>query len=223
MSGFSHRRGVTLIELAIVLGIIAILAALAVGTLDKVRSRASFSSVTNQVANEVRKARMESLKRGTYTAFIINTNTTGANPLTWYVIQASNTFMTNFRSSGFSPGGCTAPCAIISQGTLPGLPLTSFPASNIGYGSAPPAPFDGVNWNPTSGNKYCSFCLTSGANGWGAIEFSPGGEASFSASNDGTNFHTGQSFTLTSTADSVTRLKIIATIGHTGLIETFEK
>jgi prepilin-type N-terminal cleavage/methylation domain-containing protein len=221
----SHRtRGVSILELSIVLAIITILAGITVASLNAVRSRTTFSAVATNIVNEMRRARMQSMNRGMYTAFVVNTNLTGTNARTWWVIQTDKNFLTNFISSGFSPAGCVAPCVILSTGTLPGAPDTTFGLTSGSFRSIVPtttglpAPLATIPDNPSSGSKWCSFCLASGQTNWGAILFAPGGEAKFS---NGTGL--GQQLVLTNTRDNVTRAKLIAVLAKNGMIETFDK
>jgi prepilin-type N-terminal cleavage/methylation domain-containing protein len=209
------RRGVTLLELAVVLGIIAIMTALAVGSLQRVKSRASFSGVSNEVVSELKRTRIEALNKGVYTAFIINTNATGANANTWWGIQTTNGFdLPTFQSN---PWGCNTPpsCVILTNGTLP-TGISFGPAT--GYGAALPAPLNGIALAATS---KCSFCASSPA-GWGSVLFSPGGAPTFSNTPAGT----GQQFTLQGTLDTGTttpRIRTIAVVAKNGLIESYEK
>lgn len=201
------RRGVTLIELAIVLGIIAILMGLSVASLQAVRSRASFSGSTTEVVSELKRARMESFSRGTYTAFIIDTTTHQ-----WWGIQTTNAF----TLGTFTPASCTAPlCTMISSGRLP-TDITFGPTA--GYGVALPAPLSGIPTAPAANPRYCSFCAAAG--GRGSILFAPGGGAIFSAGPTGV---LGQQLTMTQTRDNVTRRKVVAIVERTGLIEAFER
>jgi hypothetical protein len=183
--------------------------ALSVASLQRVKSRASFSAVSTEVMNGVKRTRMEAMNTGQYTAFVVDLNT----PQRWFSIRTNNAF----DLATFSPAACNvATCQILAQGELPtGI---SF-GPTAGYGAALPAPLTGVPTNPASQPKFCSFCRTAGPANWGSVLFAPGGSVVFS---DGPAA-IGQQLTMTSTRDGITRYKAIAIVAKTGLIESYEK
>lgn len=207
------RRGVTLLELAIVLGIVAILMGLSVASLQAVRTRASYGSTSSEVIGAVKRARIEAINRGRYTAFILDRSGSGPNGLhRYWTIQTTNAFsLTTFSGN---PAACNTPpsCEILTSGTLPaGI---AFGPDN--YGAALPAPMGSI---ALANSSACSFCATSPSN-WGSILFSPGGAAAFSAAPAGI----GQQFTIVGTRDTnVARVKAVAVVARTGLIEAFDK
>lgn len=207
------RRGVTLLELAIVLGIIAILMGLSVASLQAVRTRASYSSVANEVVMAVKRARMEAITRGRYTAFILDRSGAGPNGLhRYWTIQTTNAF--NLTTFSTNPAACNTPpaCEILTSGTLPSG--VAFGPDN--YGATLPAPLGTI---ALANSSPCSFCATTPTN-WGSILFAPGGAAAFSATPAGI----GQQFTIVGTRDTVQpRVKAVAVVGRTGLIEAFDK
>ena len=198
------RRGVTLLEIAVVIAIIGILGALSVASLQSIRSRAVFGGAAGDLMGALRQTRSEALGRGQATAFIIDT--VGGQ---YWGIQTTSAF----DVTTFSP----ATSIYITDGSLP-RGVTFGPST--GYGAALPAPMTGI---PIS--TKCSYCVTSPA-GYGAIVFDPGGRATFSVGTGGiqaAGSGIGQQFTLTSTRDNVLRLMAVTIIGQTGAIESFER
>ena len=227
MKAVRARRGLTLIELAMVFALITILTAISVAALNGLKSRATFNATANEVVSMVRKTRIEALNRGTYTIFVINRNNPTApvsfpNQSYWSIQTDQpittpaelSTWLTAFASD--PTGTCTGlpGCAILQNGTLPGSPTASF-AGN--YGAALPAPF--ANFANASTNS-CTFC-NSTPSLWGAVMFSPGGGVVYSTPpTSGAGAH----FTLTGTRDVVVaRTKTIAIVARTGLVEAYDK
>jgi type II secretory pathway pseudopilin PulG len=223
MRAVRSNRGVTLIELAVVFALITVLTALSVAALNGLKSRASFSATSNEVVSMVRKTKIEALNRGTYTIFVINQNTTGASPLGYWSIQtdqpiatsaALKTWLNTFAGAPTSTCAGLPGCDILGSGSLPGGTTATFAGT---YGSALPAPFASL----ATMSSTCSFCTTSGPSNWGAVMFSPGGTVIFS--NEPTA-GPGAHFSLTGSRDiNVARVKTVAIIKRTGLIEAYEK
>jgi len=202
------RRGLTVLELMVVLGIVAVMAAMSLGAYDQITARADFSSVLANLVTSVRLTRSEAAGRGVATAFVVDTQNNR-----WWGVEAP----TGWTLAAFDPN---SPGALIASDTFPtGSGKTVFgPAT--GYGSALPAPFGTVpvisSQSPTF--PYCSFCDQ--ATGMGAIVFQPNGTTSFSGSLPAQRA-LGQQFTVESAADG--RTVLFAIIGRTGIVEVFDR
>jgi prepilin-type N-terminal cleavage/methylation domain-containing protein len=201
MTSQSHPRslGFTLLEMMTVVALIAITTGLAIGGIEFMTKRGSFTVAAGTVLGSLRSTQAEATGRGNYTAFVIDTN---GGQYWGFETDAG------FDVSTFSPSGLGT---VIVSGSLPSG--SSF--NDGGYGAALPPPFD---FTPvTTGNLlYCSFCL---ANGFGSILFQPGGAATFSGGVDG-GF---QQFTLTGVYGKGRRVILVAIMGKTGDVETFEQ
>jgi prepilin-type N-terminal cleavage/methylation domain-containing protein len=203
--------GFTLVEMAVVLAVIAVVAAIVLGGLEATRKRASYSGAVGDIVTSLRKTRAEAFGRGIYTAFIVDT--VGGR---WWGIEAPN----GITLSTFNP---SAPGTVILTGSLPNG--TTF-GPTAGYGVALPDPFAGIPvLSGQSPNfNYCSFCNTSQPNqGFGEILFEPAGSVQFSGGPPGV----GQQFTLqgtiqTSVGNSLQRTTAVAITAFNGVIEQFE-
>ncbi len=204
--------GFTLIELAVVLAVIGVVAAMVLGGIEAVRKRASFSGALGDITTSLRKTRAEAFGRGIYTAFIVDT--VGGR---WWAIEAPN----GISLSTFNP---SVPGTVILSGSLPNG--TVFGPTG-GYGLALPDPFAGIPI--LSGQlpnlNYCSFCNTGPPNqGFGEILFEPAGSVQFSGGPPGV----GQQFTLQGTVQSPSggasvRTSAVAITAFNGVIEQFEQ
>ena len=217
-----RRRGITLIELAIVLAIIGILVAITVASLGGLKSRTSFNAAANQVVSEVRRTRLESLNRGTYTVFVIDANTQN-----WYGAQTNTplnnpasvvTWLTTFAGA---PAACNAApgCLVFTRGQLPDWPSAFFPnATHPGTAySGLPAPLSAI-----TSTTACNFCMTTTPVRWGAVAFAPGGSVTFSVDPGAI----GGQFTMNGERDTVAaarRIKTVAIVSRDGLIEAYDK
>ena len=85
------RRGLTVLELMVVLGIVAVMAAMSLGAYDQITARADFSSVLANLVTSVRLTRSEAAGRGVATAFVVDTQNNR-----WWGVEAP---------TGWSPGG----------------------------------------------------------------------------------------------------------------------
>src|SRR4051794_28479504 len=83
----SPRGGFTLIEMAVVFAIIAIMSALAVASINGLTKQAAFSGVAGELVTGLRRTQQEATARGQYTAFILDT--TGGR---WWGIQTDASF-----------------------------------------------------------------------------------------------------------------------------------
>lgn len=209
-------RGFTLIELAIVLAIVSILAGLSLSALQAMKTRATFSNVSAEMAMAVRRTRAEAFGRGTPTAFVVDT--VGKR---WWSLEAPG----GVNLDSFDPtlalfdANATLQARLITSGKL-GTAASFGPSA--GYGVALQAPFAAIPVLSTQSPAlpYCSFCRASGTNtGFGVIQFSPAGRTTFSGGPAGL----GQQFTLTGLSGNATRTVLVAVVARTGAVEIQEK
>ncbi|MEK7833417.1 MAG: prepilin-type N-terminal cleavage/methylation domain-containing protein, partial [Acidobacteriota bacterium] len=71
LSRQGQRRGFTLLEIAVVLAIIALLAALTLNALDGLRAQSLYSQNAGDLLAVIRRTRNEAFARGEQTAFIV--------------------------------------------------------------------------------------------------------------------------------------------------------
>jgi prepilin-type N-terminal cleavage/methylation domain-containing protein len=204
-------RGFTLVELAVVMAVIGLVAATVIGGIEALRKRAWFTGSVGELVTSLRMTRAEAFGRGVYTALVIDT--VGGR---WWAIEAPN----GINLSTFNP---SAPGTLITSGSLPNG--TTF-GPTAGYGLALPDPFAGIPVLPVQSPNfnYCSFCNTAPPNqGFGEILFEPGGGVQFSGGPPGT----GQQFTLQGTVqnslNSSVRTTAVAITALNGVIEQFDQ
>jgi prepilin-type N-terminal cleavage/methylation domain-containing protein len=198
------QRGFTLLEIAVALAIITVLAGLAIGGIEAMKSRAAFSSNSGELIAGLRKTQAAATGKGTYTAFVIDTDSKK-----WWGVQLASPAL---DVSTFDPATAT----VVVSGQLD--QNVSFPAN--GYGQALPFPFGEVPM--VSGQSpalpYCSFCDASAHRG--AVIFEPGGSLKTSG---GPASAPGQQFVVQGKVGQTVRTIAVAVIARTGLIATFEK
>jgi prepilin-type N-terminal cleavage/methylation domain-containing protein len=203
-----HPRGLTVLELMVVVSIGAVLAAMSAGAYDQITSRADFSSVVANLVTSVRLTRSEAAGRGVATAFVVDTRNNR-----WWGVEAP----TGWSIGAFDP---TNPGTIIASDTFPtGSGKAVFgPAS--GYGQRLSAPFASVPVIATQSPSlpYCSFCDPN--TGMGAMIFQPNGATSFAGAVPA-GFAQGQQFTIVSPVDG--RTVLLAVISRTGVLEVFDR
>lgn len=206
------RRGMTLVEMAMVMAVIAILMTISVASVQGIRNRAGFGAASVEVVSALKRTRIEALSKGVYTAFIVET-APASGPARWWSIQTDS----SFSLASFDPAACTGPaCTVVDSGLLPS-DVSFGPAA--GYGAAFPQPFNGVAITGLPVN-YCSFCVATGTKR-GALVFSPGGQVGYGGSAVAAGF--GQQFSITSTRDKVTRTLGVVIVTRTGLIDSYER
>lgn len=193
--------GFTLLEIAVILAIIGVLATLAVAGLEAMKTRAAFTSNAGELITGLRKTQAAAAGSGDYTAFVVDTSSKE-----WWGVEAER----DFDLSSFDPDG-GAPKVLV-KGKLD--PNVSF--ADGGFGAALPAPFASVDTSSP-----CSFCDTGAHHGF--VLFEPGGKARFSNVPDAGMYDVAQQLTLRGQIDQTTRTISVAVVGETGLIETFEK
>ncbi len=167
-------RGVTLIELAVVLAVMGVLATLAYSNLARQRPRANLASATVELHALLRNARQNALSTGRDTAVLVfpqqHNDVGGTGSVVAYEDTAHTLFggtPPNFAS--FDPHQLAAADNLLGKLDLP-------KGITVGLGGAAPptltAPYSGI----TAGA--CSFCAGSG-DLRGAVVFDPRGRASF--------------------------------------------
>jgi prepilin-type N-terminal cleavage/methylation domain-containing protein len=203
------QRGFTLLEIAIALAIVTILAALSFAALGAMKKRASYTNVTTEAAMAVRRMRAEALGRGVSTVFVVDTM--GGR---WWGLEAPAAGFTLADLDAFDPD---APGEVIASGTLP-EDVKFGPTAHL---PALPAPFAGVPMTSSQAPTFtfCSFCRDTGSNkGFGGVVFSSNGTASFLGAPNAV----GHQFSLRGTQDALTRTFTVAIIGRSGVVEVFE-
>jgi prepilin-type N-terminal cleavage/methylation domain-containing protein len=168
-------RGFTLIEMAVVVAIVGVLAALAITSLERSKPRANLSSTSQELHALLRNARLNALATGnpTIVAFFPDfANRRGGVGRVLVLEDAAGTFFvssspTNF--SNFDPAGETGETEVLLRLDLPrGIALASGAEAPPSFG----APYDRVTVGA------CSFCAT-GGDARGAIRFDSRGRATF--------------------------------------------
>lgn len=206
------QRGFTLLEVAITLAIISILAGLSFAALGSMKKRATYSNTTTEAAMAVRRMRAEALGRGVTTVFVLDT--LGKR---WWGLEAPSG---GFSLDAFNPN---SPGKVLVSGKLP-TDVSFGPATNLPALAAPFASVPMTTAATSPAPRYCSFCRASGARkGFGAVIFSAGGTAKFTLDAASTAASAlGQQFSLRGVSGSITRTFTVAIIGRTGVIEVFE-
>ena len=183
-------RGFSLVELATVLGIVAILSGITVAALTRLKSRGNFSSATGDYLSTLRTARAEAFAR-TNPVVVITDMANGR----WWAVEDVNG---DFAIGSFDPATpAPAPDRLIYAGNLPAgvsfgpakgwgralsPPLSGIPTGFVnivladgGSGGTADITTDGGSSSPNF--NYCSFCDSSTK--MGAIIFMPAGGAIF--------------------------------------------
>ena len=180
----SRAAGFTIIELAIVLAVVAILSAAAVTSLSRGKTRASLLGATTELASLLHQARQTALGTGTPVAVLLYKGYSAPGSLsTGYVIVYQDACF-DFFSGGATCGvtyatydpavlafgtSGTTKSAVLDTMTLPRGVIVG-PANGMGTGTTLRAPIAGI---PVDVD--CSFCGTTG----GAVVFDASGQASF--------------------------------------------
>jgi hypothetical protein len=168
-----------MVEMAITLAIVAIVATVAYDAMRRARPRATFEGVTAELQSLVHGARQQALAEGVPVAVLVFpdyvTPGGGQGRIVVYQDGAFSLFSTaaalNFDN--YNPGvlAATAPGKVVTTLDLPSGVKVG-PATGLGAASVP-FPYSGVATNVS-----CSFCNGSG-NHRGAIVFDARGRASF--------------------------------------------
>lgn len=143
MSSLRASRGFTLIEFAIALGVVAILAGITASAVSGLKQRGNYASTTGDVITALRRARSEAIGRGDNVIFIVD-KTAGA----WFILEdyGGDFDITQFDSSNpTSLGDRLVASGVFANGVTVG--------PTGGYGGAFPAPYAAY-----SSSADCSFC-----------------------------------------------------------------
>jgi prepilin-type N-terminal cleavage/methylation domain-containing protein len=181
----TSAAGFTLVEMAVVLLIIAVIAALTVTTFSRAKPRADMKSAAAELQALIHQARETALSTGTPVAVLVYKAYTPPSSGTGYFIvyqDACFDFFTGGATCGvtyaaYNPAqlvvgaSATTSSVVIDTMTLPNN-VSIGPSSGMGTSATLPAPLAGV-----AVNVDCSFCGSTG----GAIQFDPSGQATFYA------------------------------------------
>ena len=175
--------GFTLLEMATVIAIIAILAALAFSSLARDKPRANLASASVELQSLLHQARQSALASGEPVAVLLYPHYSPPGGSTGYLIvyqDACFDFFTGGGVCGVSYGtydpsvlaagqsGSTQ-SAVLDTMSLP-QGIVVGPAAGMGAGATLAAPLSGI-----AVSTACSFCGTTG----GAVQFDGRGQASF--------------------------------------------
>lgn len=172
-----RARGFTLVELAITVGIIAILAALAYNSMSRMRPRATLADASAEVTGLLYNARQNALATGHYTVVMVFPNQAnqagGSGRLVAYE-DATFKFMTTTGSPKFDDWDASKGSPVDAWNLVGTVELPRGITVGLGGETAPTmsAPYDTVTVSA------CNFCKTS-ADGRGAIVFDSRGRAQF--------------------------------------------
>lgn len=200
----SASQGFTLVEIALVAAVLAVLAALSFSGLERMQASSRHAAAVGELLTGLATTRAEAFGRGARTVFVVDT----ARGRWWGLEDAGVAFtLDTFDPNEPAP----APDRLLASGAL--ADGSSFGPS-AGWGAALPAPFHRfpVAAGPGVGFPFCSFCRASGPGaGFGAVVFGAG---------DGARFDAGPATpgqTLTVTDGSGTRRNAVAIVAYTGL------
>jgi prepilin-type N-terminal cleavage/methylation domain-containing protein len=175
-----HRtRGFTLIELAITIAIVGIVAALAFSNFWKQKPRATLATTTAELQSLLHGARQTALATSHDVVVMLFPDYDAGGGAVGRVIlyeDADFTFFTGgaVNFAGYNPAvpASGARSQVLDTYDLP-FSVTVGPATGMGASALLPAPYAGVPVNVA-----CSFCATSGDHR-GAVRFDSRGRATF--------------------------------------------
>ncbi len=176
-------RGFTLIEFMTVVGIIAIIAAVAASSLTRARPRSNLASITVELQSALHAARQRALASGEEVAVLVFPGFSPATGVTGRIIVYQDGDASLFDAAAAVNFDAYDP-AVLAFGPRSeilatiDLPegVTVGPRLGLGSGAALPAPWAGV---PVTAD--CTFCDGNGAARRGAVVFDPRGRARFFA------------------------------------------
>jgi prepilin-type N-terminal cleavage/methylation domain-containing protein len=194
-------RGFTLIEMAVVLAVVVVIAAMAGVSIVRNRPRATLASATTDLQGLIHSARQIALASGHDVVVMLFPLRTGAGPRVVLYEDAAFDLLTGGGAVDFDgydvdkPAGPADSRQAFQVLDLP-TELEVGPATGMGAAGPLPAPLAAIDVT-----KACSFCSADDTkNRRGAIRFDPRGMATF-YSQDATQRPSGDgaSFTLTNT------------------------
>lgn len=158
----ARPRGFTLIEMAVVLGIVGVLAALGYQALGVLQRRTVVATALNDVTAQVRDLRVQALARGAPAVFVIDPQ----RGLYWSLIDRDSDFDPELFAADPRYDEADDADLILASGELP---------SEIDFVRPPstdplPAPYQAL---PTGAD--CSFCETVGSTRLGVFVFQTDG------------------------------------------------
>ncbi len=222
-NGTGTARGFTMIEMAIVVAIIAIVAGLAWASLGGLRQRTDLSTEVADVQSLIHGARLQGLADGKDVAVLLFPQYVSAVGTGRIVVYEDGDVQQPFFSTNstlsldtYLPAtpGYAAASQVLAVHDLPSG-ITVGPAAGMGAGAVLVAPLAGINVQLA-----CSFCSV-GGDGRGAIRFDSRGRAWFYPA-DGPALPnlTGASFSLTSATVGGARTFVITSA--TGAVSYFD-
>jgi len=177
------ERGFTLVELAVTIAIVLVLAGLAWSGLSRLRPRARLADASSELVALVHGARQQALASGHDVVVMFFPQFAGPESTGRVVVYEDGDFSLfnaaatpNF--AGYDPATAAhGPRSdVVATYDLPPSVVIG-PATGAGFGAALPAPLDGI-----AIDLDCSFCATT-SDRRGAIRFDSRGRASFFSTN----------------------------------------
>lgn len=172
-----HSHGFTLVEVAVVLGIIAVIAALAFGSLVRARPRATMADASSEIVGILYNARQNALATGNHTIVMFfpqQANRSGGTGRVVAYEDPTFRFFTSAAAVNFGNWDASRDTSLAGTTLLGGIDLPRGIAFGLGGATPPtlPAPYDTVTASA------CNFCSGSG-DGRGAVVFDSRGSARF--------------------------------------------
>jgi prepilin-type N-terminal cleavage/methylation domain-containing protein len=198
-------RGFTLIEMAVVMAIVVVLASMAMVSYWRFRPRANLTSIAAELQSTIHGARSQALATGHDVWLVVFPQFANGVGTGRVVVYEDGSF--TFNAGGSPNLGTYDPAAasssqVVATVDLP-VGIVVGPATGMGSSAALPAPLDGVDVT-----KACSFCSTSGDQR-GAVRFDPEGRVTFYSGTALQNVVGGASLTLNAAEVGGTRTLVI--------------